>query len=195
MLDNGETLIAADDLHLPTAEIVGKKWLFDGKGEFVNIAYDNNQLIGPDEFVEIEVSQARVQAKGKEVYTVFLPLWIDDVSGNIYDAEFPVSANPPQVLTTGRSDFGVMSSVLGEDRSKAPFMVKGQLATYKLSWNGKFYWATRALHQDPSEEDNAFGGQLLQLGFLARLGALFKLFREQVKSDMGELSSLYNGHH
>ncbi|ODO04998.1 hypothetical protein I350_05610 [Cryptococcus amylolentus CBS 6273] len=41
----------------------------------------------------------------------------------VYKAELPILANPPKVVTTGRSEFGVMSSVLGEDRSKAPFVV------------------------------------------------------------------------
>ncbi|ODN88768.1 hypothetical protein L198_04384 [Cryptococcus wingfieldii CBS 7118] len=109
----------------------------------------------------------------------------EHIEFRVYDAECPISANPSEVVTTGRSQFGVMSSVvLGEGRSKAPFKVEGQLGTYKLSWNGKSYWATRALNQ---EEDDAFGSQLLQLGFLGRLGALFKLFREEVKSEIAAL--------
>ncbi|ODN75629.1 hypothetical protein L198_08159 [Cryptococcus wingfieldii CBS 7118] len=105
----------------------------------------------------------------------------EHIEFSVYDAECRISANPSEVMTTGKSEFGVMSSVLGEGRSKAPFKVEGQLGIYKLSWNGKSYWATRALNQ---EEDDAFGSQLLQLGFLGRLGALFKLFREEVKSEI-----------
>lgn len=31
----------------------------------------------------VELNEMRIKAGGNEIYTIFLPLWIDDVSGNM----------------------------------------------------------------------------------------------------------------
>ncbi|OWZ61830.1 hypothetical protein AYX14_06973 [Cryptococcus neoformans] len=66
LYDQDEVLIRAEDLELPMTEL-DEVWLYDGK----------------DGMCLVELNETRIKANGNEIYTIFLPLWIDDVSGNI----------------------------------------------------------------------------------------------------------------
>ncbi|TYJ58425.1 hypothetical protein B9479_000971 [Cryptococcus floricola] len=74
-------------------------------------------------------------------------------------------------------DWTEFEDASNEDKPKTRHVGTSRTPTYKLSWNGKSYWAT-------SLKEDAFGSQLLQLGYLRRLGALFNLFKEEVDTDM-----------
>lgn len=81
LYDQDEVLIRAEDLELPMTEL-DEVWLYDGKG---NVAiYTFYALISPiDGMCLVELNETRIKANGNEIYTIFLPLWIDDVSGNM----------------------------------------------------------------------------------------------------------------